>query len=260
MTSIEKLLEVMRRLREPVGGCPWDAEQTYSSIVPYTLEEAYEVAEAIAAEDLGALKDELGDLLFQVVFLSRIAEEEGAFAFDDVVDAIRDKLVRRHPHVFAAGPEDAAAGAAEVQQTWEQIKASERAAETADASALAGIPLALPALKRASKLGKRAASVGFDWPDSAGVRAKLDEELAELDRALESGSADAVSEELGDVLFSAANLARHLGVDAEQALAAASRKFAERFRGMEAQAERDGVALADLNLDALEALWRAQKG
>ena len=253
MTSIEKLLELMKTLRDPQKGCPWDREQSYRTIAPYTIEEAYEVAEAIAEDDTAALKDELGDLLFQVVFLSRIAEEEGTFSFDDVASAIHEKLVRRHPHVFGEH-DDAAIG-----DGWEQIKRAERAKNTPQADALHGVPLALPALKRAAKLGKRASTVGFDWPDTGGVRANLDEELAELDAAVASGDQAAMVDELGDVLFSAANLARHLRIDAEQALADANRKFARRFRGMEAAARAAGRSLDALEPDELERLWEAQK-
>ena len=254
MSSIEKLLELMKTLRDPQAGCPWDRAQSYQSIVPYTIEEAYEVAEAVAENDLSALEDELGDLLFQVVFLSRIAEEEGAFSFDDVANGIHEKLVRRHPHVFG-GRDDAVAG-----DGWEQIKRAERAQKSPRAGVLGDVPLALPALKRASKLGKRAAAVGFDWPDASGVRAKIDEELAELDAAASEADKAALVEELGDVLFSTANLARHYGFDAEQALAEANRKFIRRFRGMEKAAQAAGRSLEALDPDDLESLWEAQKG
>ena len=255
MDSTQKLLEIMARLRDPQSGCPWDREQTYASIAPYTIEEAYEVADVIAQRDYEGLQDELGDLLFQVVFLSRIAEEEGRFAFDDVAAAIAAKLTRRHPHVFAdADPEQFS------DAEWERIKGQERTARDPEASVLDGIPGALPALKRAQKIGKRAATVGFDWPESSAVRAKVDEELAELDAAVTGGSLDAAREELGDVLFSLVNLARHLGIDAEQALSQSNGKFAQRFRGMEAAAQREETTLSDLELDRLEALWEAQKG
>ena len=243
----------MKTLRDPRGGCPWDREQTYRSIAPYTIEEAYEVADAIAENDVSALRDELGDLLFQVVFLSQIAAEEGAFSFDDVARGIHEKLVRRHPHVFEADSDAAAGG-------WERIKREERAEKSPQADALSGIPRALPALKRAAKLGKRAASVGFDWPDAGGVRTKLDEELDELETAIREGDAEGIAEELGDVLFSTANLARHLDVDAEQALTDANRKFARRFRGMDAAARAAGESLEGLAPEALERLWEAQKG
>ncbi|MEM7503636.1 MAG: nucleoside triphosphate pyrophosphohydrolase [Pseudomonadota bacterium] len=255
MDSIEKLLEIMAQLRDPRSGCPWDREQTYASIAPYTIEEAYEVADVIAQADYDGLQDELGDLLFQVVFLSRIAEEEGRFAFGDVAAAIAAKLTRRHPHVFAdADPAQFS------DAEWERIKGRERTERDPEASVLDGIPAALPALKRAQKMGKRAATVGFDWPESSAVRAKVDEELAELDAAVNAGSLEAAREELGDVLFSLVNLARHLGIDAEQALSLSNGKFAQRFRGMEAAAGREETRLSDLDLDRQEALWEAQKG
>lgn len=248
----------MARLRDDEGGCPWDLRQTFASVAPYTVEEAYEVADAIARDDLGDLCGELGDLLFQVVFHARMAEEQGAFRFDDVVEAICDKLTRRHPHVFGSAGERARGA---VAGSWETIKAAERAGRDRDSqqSRLDDIPLALPALRRAGKLGKRAASVGFDWPDAGGVRAKLDEELGELDDARRAGDSDGIREELGDLLFSVANLARHLGVDAEQALADANRKFETRFRGLEADARAAGKVAAELDGEALEALWQAQK-
>lgn len=254
MDSIQKLLEIMVQLRDPDSGCPWDRAQSYASIAPYTLEEAYEVADAIAESDYDALLDELGDLLFQVVFLSRIAEEEGRFRFADVAAAIAAKLIRRHPHVFAD-----ADGKDFGDAQWEQIKLEERSEKAPDASALDGIPTALPALKRAQKLGKRAATLGFDWPEASGARQKVSEELAELDEAASTEQHDAARAELGDVLFSVVNLARHLGIDAEQALAEANRKFGRRFRGMEEAAREAGVALADLSLDEQESLWRTQK-
>ena len=231
MAALEKLLNIMAALRDPATGCPWDVAQTYQSIAPFTIEEAYEVADAIERDDRDDLRAELGDLLFQVVFHSRLAEEEGAFSFDDVAAGICDKLLRRHPHVFGSAAERAAGAA---PGSWERIKAEERAEKPGSdsGSALAGIAVSLPALKKASKLGQRAAQAGFDWPDTSGVRAKVDEELAELDDACRQSSATAVEEELGDLLFSVANLARHLDVDPEQALAAANRKFMRRFQGV----------------------------
>lgn len=252
MADIKNLLEIMAALRDPQGGCPWDVQQSFETIAPYTIEEAYEVADAIARQDLDDLKSELGDLLFQVVFHARMAEEEGRFDFAAVVEGICAKLTRRHPHVFGTG-EDIARGA--VDGSWERIKAEERAG-SADASALAGVPLALPALKRAAKLGKRAASVGFDWPDASGVREKIDEELRETD---EARGLDDIAEELGDLLFAIANYARHLGVEPEQALDNANRKFERRFRGIEAAASAQGQSLQRLDLEALEALWDAEK-
>ncbi|MBT8077179.1 MAG: nucleoside triphosphate pyrophosphohydrolase [Gammaproteobacteria bacterium] len=259
MSSIEKLLEIMVALRDPQAGCPWDQQQDFSSIAPYTIEEAYEVADAIAREDLPGLRDELGDLLFQVVFHARMAEEIGAFDFAAVAAGICDKMLRRHPHVFGDA-EQRAAGP--VAGSWERIKSEERArsaATVATASAVDGIAVALPALKRAQKLGKRAAAAGFDWPDSAGPRAKIDEEIAELEEACEGGDAAAISEEFGDLLFACVNLARHLEIDAEQALAAANRKFEARFRDMEERIRASGRDPVTLDLESLEAEWQRSK-
>ena len=241
--TIDRLVAIMARLRDPVSGCEWDRAQTWSTIAPYTIEEAYEVADAIERGDVGDLKDELGDLLLQVVFHARIAEEAGAFAFPDVVAAISDKMERRHPHIFG----DAAASPG-----WETIKASERAGETDD-SAIVGVASGLPALLRADKLQKRAARTGFDWPDEAGPRAKIDEELAEVEAAQ---TPDHVDEEIGDLLFSVVNWARHLGVDPEAALRRANGKFERRFRAMEGDA---GTGFDALDLNAKEALWHAVK-
>ena len=255
MSDIEKLLEVMSRLRDPDDGCPWDLAQDFASIAPYTVEEAYEVADAIARSDMDGLRDELGDLLFQVVFHSRMAEEAGLFGFGDVAAAITDKMLRRHPHVFG-GTAERAAGPA--PGSWERIKAGERRVD-GDNSALAGVAQALPALKRAQKLGKRASTVGFDWPDPSGVRDKVDEELAEL-AAVDGGRDPArAREELGDVLFAVVNLARHLGVDAETALASANHKFERRFRDMERAILAAGKSIAELSPDALDEEWRAAK-
>lgn len=255
MHDIEKLLDMMAKLRDPHSGCPWDAAQDFSSVAPYTLEEAYEVVDAIARDDMDALRDELGDLLFQVVFHSRIAQESGSFDFGDVSKSICDKMLRRHPHVFGTAEERAAGPS---KGAWEQIKAAERAADRRDLdnSALQDIAMALPALKRAEKLGKRAAGVGFDWPDAGGPRAKIGEELGELSAAECSGNQDQINEELGDVLFSVVNLARHLGVDPEQALSGANRKFESRFRRLE---ESAGTDLRMLDSKALEALWEQAK-
>jgi MazG family protein len=252
--SIDALLALMRTLREP-GGCPWDREQNFASIAPYTIEEAYEVADAIARGDPERLRDELGDLLFQVVFHARMAEEGGRFAFADVAEAIHAKLVRRHPHVFE--PQRALPGQ-QLQRSWEAEKARERAAR-GSAGALADVPLALPALVRAAKLGRRAARVGFDWPDDAGVRVKIDEELAELDRAAADGPDEAVAEELGDLLFAIANWARHRGLDPEQSLRAACRKFEQRFERMERRAENAGSVLTELSATQWEELWEYAK-
>lgn len=239
---IARLRAIMARLRDPDNGCPWDVAQSFATIAPYTIEEAYEVADAIARNDIPALKDELGDLLLQVVFHARIAQEAGAFDFDDVATAISDKMERRHPHVF---------GAAE-KGDWEGIKAAERAHQ-ADDSALAGVALGLPALLRAEKLQKRAARTGFDWPDADGARAKIIEELAEVDAATD---ADAREDELGDLLFAVVNWSRKLGIDPEAALRRANGKFEGRFRAMEQKA---GTDFSDLPLERKEALWQQVK-
>ena len=255
MSSIEKLLEIMKRLRDPDDGCPWDVQQDFASIAPYTIEEAYEVADAIARSDLEALRDELGDLLLQVVFHARIAEEGGYFDFHDVADGISDKMVRRHPHVF--GDDDQRLAGAQ-DGSWERIKAKERA-QAGDLSVLAGVAKAMPALKRAQKLGKRAAHVGFDWPDREGVRAKIFEELQELEDAMGTRRAARIEEEFGDLLFAVVNLARHLDVDAETALAAANIKFEQRFRDMEQAIRSSGATMAKCSLESLEKEWRAAK-
>ncbi len=255
--SIERLREIMARLRDPQRGCPWDLEQDFASIAPHTLEEAYEVADAIERGDLGALRDELGDLLFQVVFHARLAEERGAFGFDDVAAAICDKLERRHPHVFG---DAVVTDAGEQTRLWEQLKARERAAGGQGSGVLDGIPAALPALTRSRKIGRRAAEVGFDWPDAAGPRAKIDEELAELDQARADGAADRRLEaELGDLLFSVANLARHLGLDPERALSRANERFSRRFRVIERELASMGVEPAAAGPELLDRLWRAAK-
>lgn len=240
--NINRIIGIMARLRDPQHGCAWDQVQTFASIAPYTIEEAYEVADAIARGDLADLKDELGDLLLQVVFHSRIAEEAGAFTLDDVAGAISDKMERRHPHIFGSATENPG---------WEEIKAAERR-HMADESALAGVAIGLPALKRADKLQKRAARTGFDWPDPSGARAKIVEEIAEVDEA----EPDQREEEIGDLLFAVVNWARHWGIDPEAALNAANAKFEARFRGMEAQA---GDGFAALSLADKEALWKAIK-
>jgi ATP diphosphatase len=239
---LEKLRDIMARLRDPNGGCPWDQVQTFETIAPYTIEEAYEVADACQRGDMAALKDELGDLQLQVVYHARMAEERGAFALDDVIAAISHKMIRRHPHVFADGPSPG----------WESIKAAERA-DHPDGSALAGVALALPALLRAEKLQRRAARTGFDWPDDAGPRAKIDEELAEVEAETDLA---AQTEEIGDLLFAVVNWARHLGVDAEAALRQANAKFEDRFRKMETIA---GERFTGLSLDEKEALWQRAK-
>ena len=255
MNNIEKLLEIMDQLRDPDTGCPWDLEQDFSTIAPYTIEEAYEVADAIARDDMPALRDELGDLLFQVVFYARMAKETGAFDFSDIVDSICDKLLRRHPHVFGSD-EERAAGLRE--GSWERIKAEERG-QRDDDGALAGVARSLPALNRAQKLGKRAAAVGFDWPDRGGVRDKIHEEFEELDEAVASGELRRVEDEFGDLLFAIVNLARHLGVDAEKALMGANGKFERRFGEMEKVIKDSGGRFRDHNLESLDQEWRAAK-
>jgi ATP diphosphatase len=241
--SLDRLIAIMRRLRDPRTGCEWDRAQTFETIAPYTIEEAYEVADAIARKDVDALADELGDLQLQVIFHSRMAEEAGHFTLDDVIGRICDKMERRHPHIFG----DAEHGG---HHLWEEIKAAERK-KSPDDSALAGVALALPALERAAKLQRRAARVGFDWPDSSGARAKIDEELVELDAENEH---DRMFEELGDLLFAVVNLARHLNIEPEAALREATRKFERRFRAIE-----KAPGFVDLPLEEKEALWRRVK-
>jgi nucleoside triphosphate diphosphatase len=236
--DIQPLLDIMAQLRDRDSGCPWDVEQSFATIAPYTIEEAYEVADAIERNDLAALKDELGDLLFQTVFHAQMAKELGAFDFADVVDAICDKMLRRHPHVF---------GDAE-KPDWEALKAAERSADPDD-SALAGVALGLPALLRAEKIQKRAARTGFDWPDAEGAKAKVHEEIAEIDATT---STDELEDEFGDLLFAVVNWARKRGIDSEAALRRANGKFEGRFRAMEAEA---GLSFAALSLDDKEALW-----
>ena len=247
---IDRLLAIMARLRDPVSGCDWDRAQDFASIAPYTIEEAYEVADAIAREDMTALREELGDLLLQVVFHARMAEEAGHYCFADVARAIADKLETRHPHIFG----DADATDEHQTQRWERLKDAERRAKGAS-SAIDGVALALPELMRAEKLQKRAARVGFDWPDAAGPVDKVREELQEvLDAAPEE-----LLEEAGDLLFAAVNLTRKLGLDAELALRAANAKFERRFRAMEQLASERGLDFASLSLDEQEALWQAVK-
>jgi ATP diphosphatase len=241
--SLDRLIAIMKRLRDPKTGCEWDTVQTFETIAPFTIEEAYEVADAIARKDMDALADELGDLQLQVVFHARMAEEAGLFTLDDVIARICDKMERRHPHIFG----DAENGG---HHLWETIKAEERAANP-DKSALAGVAVALPALERAMKLQRRAARTGFDWPDTAGPRAKVDEELAELDAETEQPARE---EELGDLLFAVVNLARHLNVEPEEALRKANRKFERRFRAIETK-----PGFAEMSLDEMEALWTRAK-
>ncbi len=255
MESIQKLLDIMRKLRDPEDGCPWDVQQSFATIAPYTIEEAYEVADAIAREDIPGLGGELGDLLLQVVFHAQMADEAGHFNFDDIANGIAEKMIRRHPHVFGS-KEERETG--KVDGSWEEIKEQERVA-AGDGSALAGVTRALPALKRAEKLGKRAARVGFDWPDRKGVRAKIHEELDELDAAVVDGDRAGIEDELGDLLFAAVNLARHLDIDPEKALTSANYKFERRFREMEATVTGKGRAIRDCSLEALEQEWQAAK-
>jgi ATP diphosphatase len=241
--ALERLRQIMRRLRDPETGCEWDTVQTFETIAPYTIEEAYEVADAIARNDMDALADELGDLQLQVVFHAQMADEAGQFTLEDVIERICDKMERRHPHIFG----DVEHGG---HHLWEEIKAAERQ-KSSDNSALAGVALALPALERAAKLQRRAARVGFDWPDTSGPRAKLDEELAELDAESDHHR---MLDELGDLLFAVVNLARHLNIEPEAALREANRKFEQRFREMEKT-----PGFAELPLDEKEELWVAAK-
>lgn len=259
--ELERLLGIMARLRDPLQGCPWDLQQDFASIAPYTIEEAYEVADAIDRGDLDDLCDELGDLLLQVVFHAQMASEQGAFGFADVARAISDKMQRRHPHVFAQVQVD---GAEDVNSNWEAIKRSERAAKgDGDTSALAGISRGLPEWQRAVKLQARAARVGFDWPGPAPVldkvREELDEVAAEFARGPVQDNQARLEEELGDLLFVCANLARHAKVDVGAALRHANHKFERRFRAMEAQAAAAGASMAGLDLEAQERLWEQAK-
>ncbi|MFL1467237.1 nucleoside triphosphate pyrophosphohydrolase [Marinobacter sp. DUT-3] len=273
--SIEDLKTLMARLRDPETGCPWDIKQTFKSIVPHTLEEAYEVADAIERADYPHLEDELGDLLFQVIFYTRMGREQGHFDFDSVVDNLVRKLLRRHPHVFPEGTlesrvdPDNRPGEAEIKASWERIKAEERALnpkpETSDSSRLDGIARTLPAMARAEKLQKRAANHGFDWPDIEPVFDKLHEEIDELKEAWHAaengtGARDAVEDELGDLLFVCVNLARFMKVNPEQALNRTNHKFDARFRAIEQRLEGEGRNLDDETLEALDAIWQQVKG
>lgn len=265
--ALTALVELMARLRDPRRGCPWDREQTFRTIAPYTIEEAYEVADAVERGEPGKLRDELGDLLFQVVFHARMAEEQGWFDFAAVARGIREKLIRRHPHVFEGA--DPGADAGQLSKVWEEQKASERAAAareagTADHSALADVPRALPALTRAAKLGRRAARVGFDWENASQVRDKVLEEVREIEEALAehgpaAGDQGKLAEELGDLLFAVANWSLHLEIDPEEALRAANTKFERRFRRMEALAAQRGARLQALSAAEWDALWREAK-
>ncbi len=266
-SPIERLIEIMAALRTPGSGCPWDLEQNFATIAPYTVEEAYEVADAIERDDMDDLKDELGDLLLQVVFHARMAEELGAFAFDDVAEAINEKMIRRHPHVFGNLDADDAAA---VKVNWEAIKSEEKAERAARREArgltdertgfLDDVPRALPALQRAFRLQNRAARVGFDWPDTEPVVGKIREEVDELAHELACGSDQTrLTDEVGDLLFAVANLARHLGIDPEAALSGTNGKFVRRFTEIERSLEKVGKSLDEASLDEMEAIWVAAK-
>ena len=267
MYQLDDLLHLMARLRDPQHGCPWDLKQNYATIVPHTIEEAYEVADAIERGDFDHLPGELGDLLFQVVYYSQLAREEGRFEFAQVVDAITTKLIRRHPHVFPDGDLYGAVDVAKleeaaVKQRWEEIKAEERAEKAAtpeQLSLLDDVPAALPSLSRAIKLQKRAAQVGFDWPEALPVVDKVREELGEVLEAMSENDSEAISEEIGDLLFVVSNLARHLKVDPETALRAANAKFERRFRFIEQALREAGRSMEDCALDELDALWGEAK-
>jgi len=258
--DIARLLEIMAALRDPDTGCAWDVAQTFETIAPYTIEEAYEVAEAIERRDLRDLRDELGDLLLQVVFHARMAEEQGAFDFGGVVEAITAKLIRRHPHVFGEARDLAPE---QIKQIWDQIKAGEKAARrsargeaTLETSGLLDeVPLAIPALSRAEKLTRQAARVGFDWPETKQVVEKIREELSEVEGAIEGGEKSDVEEEIGDLLFSVANLARHCGIDSEAALRGTNAKFLRRFRAIETGLSRTGRDINACSLEEMETLW-----
>jgi ATP diphosphatase len=255
--GIQSLLDIMRQLRDPDSGCPWDLKQNFHTIVPYTIEETYELAEAIAIEDFAQIRDELGDVLFQVVFYAQMASEQALFTFEDVVDGIAEKLLRRHPHVFAETGGQRVSES-QVKKRWEQIKVEERQRKN-QRGTLDDVPRALPALSRSQKLQKRAASVGFDWSELDAVRGKVDEELVELAEAVSEGDSSAIESEVGDIFLAMVNLARHLGVDAEAALRHANRRFEDRFSLMETAAERDGSQLSEESLEQLEERWQAAK-
>ena len=254
--GIKRLLHIMECLRDPDTGCPWDIEQTFDSIAPYTIEEAYEVADAIARNDVADLKSELGDLLLQTVYHTQIGTEAGHFTFDDVADAIAQKMLDRHPHVF--GDQSRDKSAEQQKKDWETIKAAERE-KRGEAGVLDGVALGLPALLRAQKLQKRAARVGFDWPETTQVLDKLKEEAAELVDAAADKDADAIEDEMGDLLFVMANLARHLGVDPEAALRRTNTKFTTRFAWIEAELAKAGKSPEDSTLDEMDSLWNAAK-
>ena len=254
--AINNLLSIMARLRDPDSGCAWDRKQTFKTILPYTLEEAYEVADAIEREDYVDLKDELGDLLLQVVFLSQIADEAGYFNFNDVAVGIADKLTRRHPHVFG---DESYQDEAAFKKAWERAKQQERAEKSKDSATLADIPSCLPAMQKAFKIQKRVAALGFDWSAVSQVWAKVDEEMAELKQAVASSDSDAMQDEMGDVLFSLVNLARHLKINPEVALRGANNKFTSRFTAVEQAAAAKQKPLDEHSLEELEALWQSVK-
>lgn len=261
--AMQQLLAIMAQLRNPEGGCPWDLKQDFRSILPHTLEEAYEVADAIESDDRMQLRDELGDLLFQVVFYCQLAREEGSFEFADVAQTMSDKLIRRHPHVFSPSADEAELGpsaldADQVLQKWEAIKQAERDAKHQH-SVLDDVPNALPAMQRSAKLQKRAANVGFDWPDVTPVLANMAEELEEIEQAFASGDKDHTLEELGDLMFACVNMARHLKQDPEQVMRAANAKFERRFRFLETQLVEAGESLESVDLERMEAGWKAAK-
>lgn len=266
--TMDDLLFLMAQLRDPDHGCPWDRKQTFQSIVPYTLEEVYEVVDAIEKEDFPHLKEELGDLLFQVVFYAQMGKEQSHFNFDDIIHGLVTKLVRRHPHVFPAGKlekagESPALSEAEIKGTWERIKQQERDEKGAQATQSQGllddIPSALPALQRAEKLQKRAATVGFDWPQTVQVLDKIEEEIQELREAIQHGAVEHIQDELGDVFFAMTNLARHLGIKSEQALRGTNQKFERRFKFIETSLEQQDKSLSESSLDEMEALWQQAK-
>ncbi len=253
--KIDELIGLMAALRDPHNGCPWDREQTFSTVAPYTIEEAYEVADAIERNDLDDLRGELGDLLFQVVFHARMAEEQGMFNFDDVVEAIVEKMTRRHPHVFA---NDVVADAEAQSHAWEKHKAAERK-QSEQHSLLDGVALGLPALSRALKLQKRTARAGFDWPAIDGVMHKVEEEIDEIRVEIDKGDNTALQQEIGDLIFACVNLARHAGGDAEELLRAANGKFERRFRHLENELKKQGKELEACSLEEMDALWEAAK-
>jgi ATP diphosphatase len=255
--GLPRLREIMARLRDPDTGCPWDIVQDFDTIAPYTIEEAYEVADAIARRDHADLVDELGDLLLQVIYHAQMAEEAGSFAFEDVARAICDKMIRRHPHVF--GDESREKSPEQQTRDWEKIKASEREGKSQTASALDGVVAGLPALTRAAKLQNRAARVGFDWPDARAVLDKITEETAELVEARDAGDVDHITEEYGDLMFVMANLARHLKIDPEAALRGANQKFTRRFQAVEGALAKRGKTPASSDLAEMDELWDAAK-